>query len=254
MYLSTNNFSITDTFSMTDLLNLSNGLAQTNAMYLAVSVTIILATGAAFYFFNLKPLQEKISKQEEELEKEKNSNKEKLEKLTDALNKSLENVSSQTNSLKNELSKAIEEKIENADKRIAAIEDLAHKEIDDIKFHAKLEKLSNLWDKHYLWITGGLKVSLNALLLLIIFLEESIKNNMLIPSPKSIFEEINTTLGNLKEEQSRSHEKKQNQEYFDRLITALNKLRDMGKLVGNEKEIEKVNNEAREVLIPNIEL
>ena len=56
-----------------DLINLSRDLAQLNLGYLGISVAILGVLGGAFVYFNIKPLQEKLNKQEEvinELKKE----------------------------------------------------------------------------------------------------------------------------------------------------------------------------------------
>ncbi len=56
------------TISATDLINLSSDLAQINAEYLAVAVTVLVVFGGAFYLFNFKPLKDTLEKQESNLE------------------------------------------------------------------------------------------------------------------------------------------------------------------------------------------
>ena len=56
-----------------DLINLSRDIAQLNLGYLGISVAILGVLGGVFVYFNIKPLQEKLSKQEDltnELRKE----------------------------------------------------------------------------------------------------------------------------------------------------------------------------------------
>lgn len=48
-----------------DLINLSKDIAQINLGYLGISVTILGVIGGFFVYFNIKPLQEKLNKQEE---------------------------------------------------------------------------------------------------------------------------------------------------------------------------------------------
>jgi hypothetical protein len=65
----------TTLISSLDLINLSKDLAQLNLGYLGISVAILGVLGGVFVYFNIKPLQEKLGKQEDvinELKKEAN--------------------------------------------------------------------------------------------------------------------------------------------------------------------------------------
>jgi len=55
----------TTLISSLDLINLSKDLAQLNLGYLGISVAILGVLGGVFVYFNIKPLQEKLSRQEE---------------------------------------------------------------------------------------------------------------------------------------------------------------------------------------------
>lgn len=55
----------TTLISSLDLINLSKDLAQLNLGYLGISVAILGVLGGVFVYFNIKPLQEKLGKQED---------------------------------------------------------------------------------------------------------------------------------------------------------------------------------------------
>lgn len=55
----------TTLISPLDLINLSKDLAQLNLGYLGISVAILGVLGGVFVYFNIKPLQEKLGKQED---------------------------------------------------------------------------------------------------------------------------------------------------------------------------------------------
>ena len=128
--------------TLMDLASLTQGMASINATYLTISVTIVLALGAAFYFFNLKPLEEKIAKQEEALSLEKKANADKLEHLTAGVLETQKNVVAQIKELRDELEKTISEKVTSAEKRVESIENLARKEIDAMKDNANCIELT----------------------------------------------------------------------------------------------------------------
>jgi len=68
--------STTTLINSLDLINLSTDLAQLNLGYLGISVAILGVLGGVFVYFNIKPLQEKLGKQEDvinELKKEANA-------------------------------------------------------------------------------------------------------------------------------------------------------------------------------------
>lgn len=65
----------TTLISSLDLLNFSKDIAQLNLGYLGISVAILGVLSGVFVYFNIRPLQEKLGKQEEvirELKKEAN--------------------------------------------------------------------------------------------------------------------------------------------------------------------------------------
>lgn len=63
---------ITSSNSLIDLMNLTHDAIYLNAVYLGISVSAILVLAGilfgVFYFFNLKPLQDKIIKQEDKID------------------------------------------------------------------------------------------------------------------------------------------------------------------------------------------
>lgn len=65
----------TNSISFIDLINFTHDIASLNAVYLGISVSAILVLAGlllgVFYFFNLKPLQEKITKQEDKIDTQK---------------------------------------------------------------------------------------------------------------------------------------------------------------------------------------
>jgi hypothetical protein len=212
-------------------------------------VTIFLETGAAFYFFNFKPLQEKILKQEEKLEQEKNANIEKFEKLAANIKLAQDEVINQAKTLREELSKSIETKVEAAEKRVETIEISTNKEITEPKNSAKVEKLTNLWERQYFWNMGGLKVSSNTILQLILYLEEAVKENLFIASLELCLNSISEALDDREKEQSQQPGvKEQDQILHDRLVNILNKVRDY------DKKISEIKNKAKKVLMPPINL
>ena len=225
-----------------DLINLTQDIASLNAVYLTVSVGIILAVGVAFYFFNFKPLQEKITKQEDQLNSEKKSNEQKFERLTANVKETQKNALDQIEKLKEELTETIESKANNAEKRVGVLEDLANRKIGKMERKATLTELKNLWDKHYLWDIGDRRIHMNALRALIIFLEKSIECGMFVASPEMYLEAIDQTLDNIKEGRSLGN-KDNKQKLCDRLVNALSKLD------GHDKQRKELIKKAGDILL-----
>ncbi|MCH7883171.1 hypothetical protein IIA95_02025 [Patescibacteria group bacterium] len=84
----------TSSVSLIDLINLTHDVASLNAVYLGISMSAVLVLAGilfgVFYFFNLKPLQEKIIKQEDKLEAQKKEVNQVLKSTEDKIGKSLE--------------------------------------------------------------------------------------------------------------------------------------------------------------------
>lgn len=194
----------TSTIELIDLINLTKDIASLNAVYLTISVGIILTFGTAFYFFNFKPLQEKITKQEKNLELE---------------NKNIEK-------LKEELTNIIHNKITSGEKKIELLENLAKEEIVKIKNQANLIELLNLWDKKYLWTLGDLKVHENGLDVLIQYLEKSNEYKTSVVSPDLLFKTIYEILNKIKEKKFTSANKDDKENLRKRLINSLFKSAD----------------------------
>jgi hypothetical protein len=57
-----------NTITFSDISSLVEVLANVNLGYLAISVTIIVLIGGAFYLFSIKPFQEKLDRQEKKTE------------------------------------------------------------------------------------------------------------------------------------------------------------------------------------------
>lgn len=201
----------TSSVTLLDLIKLTQDIASLNAVYLSISVGIILALGGAFYLFSLKPLQEKITRQEEQLDLEKKKNEEKLKQIIESLKEAQKNSLDQIDKSKKELTNIIENKIS--------------KEVNLIKKMANTEKLNSLWDKHYLWGLGSTKVPQNELSVLIESLEKSIEYKMFVASPELHLDEIDITLNEIKREHPLSEsDKKDLKEMYDNLVNTLSKL------------------------------
>ena len=58
----------TSSIALMDIINLIKDISSLNLGYLGLSITVLVILGGVFYFFNLKPWQEKTEKQEGNLE------------------------------------------------------------------------------------------------------------------------------------------------------------------------------------------
>lgn len=106
----------TSSVTLLDLINLTHDVASLNAVYLGIAVSAVLVLAGillgVFYFFNLKPLQEKITKQEDKIDAQKKETDRVLKSSEDKLEESLEKF-------RNEYAEHIDELlIENNEKNV----------------------------------------------------------------------------------------------------------------------------------------
>ncbi|MDD5738500.1 MAG: hypothetical protein PHY72_01030 [Candidatus Pacebacteria bacterium] len=102
-----------------DILEIQQNLINTQAIYLGLAVTIILATGGLFYVFNLGPYLKKISKQEEILKNQSN----KIEFLRQELTTDFQNkIDEKTDDLGRWFLEQQEERIREIDKKFKSLE------------------------------------------------------------------------------------------------------------------------------------
>ncbi len=76
--------------TISEIINLSQGLATLNLGYLGISVTIIALLGGSFYLFNVKPLKDTLSKQEDALNSLKNEVKSSFVRAEESLKSSVD--------------------------------------------------------------------------------------------------------------------------------------------------------------------
>ncbi|MBU1202487.1 hypothetical protein KKH39_00350 [Patescibacteria group bacterium] len=76
-----------------EVVNLTEVLVQSNIAYLAISVTILLAFGVAFSFFNLNPLRKKLDKQEESINKLNEDTRALVDQIRDEVDSSIDSFS-----------------------------------------------------------------------------------------------------------------------------------------------------------------
>ena len=100
----------TGMISAIDLINLSNDLASVNAVYLGISVTILIILGGVFIYFNFNPLREKLDKQEEKIGKLK-------EEASGILVETRDEVASSIDSFRFENEKNLSKTLENEFKK-----------------------------------------------------------------------------------------------------------------------------------------
>lgn len=206
-------------------MDLVNKVAGYNVAYLAISVTIIISTGVLFYLFSVKPLEEKINIQEKELEIQKKANLEKLEKLASSVEKAQKDSEEKLMMMKESLTVLIEGKVTSAEKKVESLENLAKKEIADMKSNAHALELEGLWNKQYIWRVGQTKVPVNTLRSLVEFLEAQIRYNIESATTELAFSNISDTLDLLKNEKPLNGDKKDRGQLYDRLVNSLSKIK-----------------------------
>lgn len=80
----------TTSIEVSQLIDLSYNLATTNLGYLGVAITILLLLGSGTYIFSVKPFNDKIDKQEEELKSLKQKVEDDLKNAKQAISSDLE--------------------------------------------------------------------------------------------------------------------------------------------------------------------
>jgi hypothetical protein len=168
--------------------DLLTSLAQTNLGYLTISVAILGVLGGVFYVFNLKPIQDKISKQEQNLiktDKESKDNITKIEKVMlvnieknkqDALNQidlGRDEIQSKSEALMLKVKDELNNEIKTARLSVGKLEDSVNKKLTTLEHLSQRIELSGLWNEHYMW--DGRKIYSNTLQSLITYLEKGIE-------------------------------------------------------------------------------
>ena len=214
-----------------DIVNLTHQILNLNAVYLGVSIAIILGSGIALYFVNLKPIQDKINKQRYNLKKEieKNENKFDLLKkdIEEAQNKSEEKILQ----MEKGLTKTSEEKLAQLGKKMQEIESLAREEIKKINDKANFIELNSLWDAQYMWGLGSVAVEINVLSSLSAYLVKSIEYEQQVIKVESCLDNIIKTIGRIKKAGGDSAG---NKEYKERIYNDL--VISLAKINGNEEK------------------
>ncbi len=210
--------------TLIDLIKLMHDIASLNVTYLAISVGIILAFGGAFYLFNFRPLQNKITKQGDRIYSEKKSNEIKFEQLVADVKKSQNKAEEQILKLKEDLAKLFENRIAFAEEKMNSLEKLAQKEIVEMKRNADLIELSNVWDKQYMWGLGGLTVHENALSTLIEYTEKSNKKKIAVVDQRTLSAALNRELDALSKESYslNTKEREDRKTLYEELVNAVN--------------------------------
>lgn len=184
-----------------------------NIGYLGIAVTIIILTGGFGYYLNIKPLQEKINKQEDEFKKSLRHTESRIgnqfssliSKQRADMKTAEEQLRAEINILKtqtSEYNQALRENIKDElrseiirfNNIIKAVEEKSEKKINEVKELAQNLELETIWSEHYMWRYGG--VYINELRTLIDYLVKG-----LIYQKTSLFKlclgQIDTCLENL---------------------------------------------------------
>jgi len=188
-----------DSFELIEFINLTHDVAQLNAAYLTISVSIILFLGGVFYFFNFKPLQDKLQKQEEKIENERRENKSQLKKLRRSVTAFKNEAMTQIKSSKEVLLTEFKQKNEEIDKRVKQIEDEAKGQIQNLEQKARLTELMDLWEKHHFWQLGSLSVPDNSLRVLIDYLEKCFEYDIALSDTDLLIKNIKDVLKKISE-------------------------------------------------------
>ena len=185
--------------SVVELISLSNDLATVNANYLTISITIILALAAIFYLFNLKPLQEKISKQEELLEQQRLENSKEISKLIDSQKQSLESFK----------------------KEVEKIKVLAEKKIRNLEYRFNMNEAHSVWESHYIWNMGDLRIHTNCLSALISYVNTTNVSGIDAVNIDTCLTAIEDVLKEIKKENKVSLDIERSKELYANLLSAL---------------------------------
>jgi hypothetical protein len=161
-------------------MDLVNKIASYNIQYLAISVAVILFVGAAiigwFYLLNVKPLQESISKYENEFKALNKGIEDKFKVTNDELRAHL---SVQTVELKDSLDTTkieiglLKEEVTGKIKITEEFIEKIQKETKSLKDEYQSYHLEAIWNEQYMW--DGQEVYLNALTSLIEYINKAIK-------------------------------------------------------------------------------
>jgi hypothetical protein len=152
-----------------DYNSLLNDVMITNATYLGIGVAIILGSGIAFYFINLKPFQDEISKATDELRRlsSENSNlisdniklKEEIRKISVStkrtVSKHLLQLENRFGELEGQISSSedvLRNNIRISDERFSDLEKKISREAMKLKWDHE-------WSEHYLWDTKGVHIN-----------------------------------------------------------------------------------------------
>lgn len=151
--------------TIVDYNTLVNDVMQTNAMYLTISVSIIIFIGGFIYLFNIKPYQEEIKESRKLLEKLTKDNEklsESVSQSTLALEESLKTsksiLSKRLSNFENrfsELEAEIESMNDNMNLEVTKTKNQLAKLIDDSKKEIQDLKWEAEWNLHYVWDAKG---------------------------------------------------------------------------------------------------
>lgn len=170
----------TTTISIPDLIAISQGIVETNLGYLGVCLTIIIFSAGIFYFFNIRPVQKAVDRQEGDLE---SLNKD-IQSKIDSVNQNFTDLSlSQSLEFNNTITKLtseIEVLKKEAFEKIQLTEDktvelIKRAENEQLKLRNDYEdsKLASLWNEHYMW--EGRNVRENTIATLIEYMEHALE-------------------------------------------------------------------------------
>jgi F0F1-type ATP synthase membrane subunit b/b' len=234
------------TSTFLSLITVSNGLASANAAYLAISVSILIFLGGLTYLFNVKPLQEKIEKQQKDLESQKGRNEEKerkLEKLEEEVKEIQKEAKEQTEKLKN----TIESKIVDAERRVGILEKTTEKTNSKLTKDIHHTELTILATEQFLWRLGGLAVPANAFRALAEYAEKYVEYNPDFPAIS--FDIISSMLENsldcFKDDGSPLLDRKGGEALYSRIHDILTKLN------GDNKKTVELLDKTRKYILGN---
>lgn len=169
---------ITAPNSLIDLMNLTHDAISLNAVYLGISVSAILVLAGilfgVFYFFNLKPLQDKITKQEDKIDALKKETEQVLKSVEQKIQESLklfeENYEKYINSIlvKNDEKNILENKNQialvekNIIEKIESVSETKDIKLKEIILSDTINKI-NVADKSLRETISPLKTSINSI-------------------------------------------------------------------------------------------
>jgi hypothetical protein len=178
-------------------------LTTYNIEYLGIAITVILFISGLFYYFNLRPLQDRINKQELETREmvkalEKNSRKQ----LGALMSEQLIRLKAVETKLKEDILESrsyARARIEDIKSEMLVNIDNAKIKIDKVEKYASysihLLELEFIWEGHYLW--KSYKVYANELANLISCREKSLSYKIDFPGAKLWLDIVSDCLDNL---------------------------------------------------------